>query len=526
MDDSIYPTMDHDALFTGGASGKGGGGSTFGGSSTMGGGTHATSDTHDATTRGGVGVTSTAGGHNLSTLGMGGGGGRSYFGGTSSDMDLRTVVKATQAISSEIELSKLLHTLMTILIRNAGAEQGILLSRETAIHHAKRTEQQQQNPSEQAGLATIEESGEGGPDPSASPNAAQSPKAAAGDEQQPQQAAQARAKQLDLDARVRRRAREAEEGFSSSSDEDEDDHVGPLANAAGSTSSNAGSVSSTRVARSGVAGKLADDKRRPLGLGGSSNDDDDELGAWMVEATAAVDGGEVKVSTGQANTSGVATPGMATASGASPSVPVVGTSLAAGGLLTSAQSRALYPLSIFNFVVHTKKSVILSDAFSDRRFGRDPYIVSRKTKSLLCMPLIHRDKLVSVIFLENNMSPATFSSERLVVCRLLTQQAAISIDNARLYAQQALTNQTLELHVKLRTKQLEEAMRDAHEANKAKSSFLTNSQSHTHAACGLNNLHTHAHHFLSCCLFLSSTRLLSLSVFCSFVQCRMKFERP
>ena len=370
--------------------------------------------------------------------------GRSYFSSNSSDMDLRTVVKATQAISSEIVLSKLLHTLMNILIRNAGAEQGILLSRETAINHQRRSEQAL----EQAGLATILE------DPSRTAKS-----------------------KVDRAKRIQQRKDDREAGYSSSSD-DEDE---PDLDRRSGTDTGTSSGSSSDEGRS-----TKPRKRTPSSLGaGESNqyqDEDDDPGAWMVEASAAVDGAEVKVSFTKAPSSsmhGAATntaedrPGSG--NGDTPADGVVARS--PQPLLTLAQSRSLYPASILNFVSHTRKSVILSDAYNDRRFGRDPYIVSRKTKSLLCMPLIHRDKLVSVIFLENNMSPATFSSERLVVCRLLTQQAAISIDNARLYAQQALTNQTLELNVQQRTRQLQEAMKEANEANKAKSSFLTKSVS-------------------------------------------------
>ena len=46
---------------------------------------------------------------------------------SSSSLDLATVIKASQAISSEIVLDKLLATLMKILIENAGAQKGVLI---------------------------------------------------------------------------------------------------------------------------------------------------------------------------------------------------------------------------------------------------------------------------------------------------------------------------------------------------------------------------------------------------------------
>jgi len=42
-------------------------------------------------------------------------------------MDVTTVVKASQAVSSEIELPRLIETLMGIALQNAGADRGLLI---------------------------------------------------------------------------------------------------------------------------------------------------------------------------------------------------------------------------------------------------------------------------------------------------------------------------------------------------------------------------------------------------------------
>ena len=42
-------------------------------------------------------------------------------------LDAATVVKASQAVSSEIVLSKLIERLMTIMLENAGADRGLLI---------------------------------------------------------------------------------------------------------------------------------------------------------------------------------------------------------------------------------------------------------------------------------------------------------------------------------------------------------------------------------------------------------------
>ena len=56
------------------------------------------------------------------------------------DFDLRTVIKATQAISREIKLSRLLSTLLDILLRSCGAERAILFTNRRAKNDADRSE--------------------------------------------------------------------------------------------------------------------------------------------------------------------------------------------------------------------------------------------------------------------------------------------------------------------------------------------------------------------------------------------------
>jgi len=130
-----------------------------------------------------------------------------------------------------------------------------------------------------------------------------------------------------------------------------------------------------------------------------------------------------------------------------------------------------YPRSILNFVLHSQKSVILADASTDKVFGQDPSIVAKRPRSLMCLPLLLRSELVSVLYLEHPTVPAVFTRDRLLLCRLITQQALISIETAKLY-------QTLETKVAERTAQLHEASQRAEDASQAKSLFLANVSVH------------------------------------------------
>ncbi|MEW6494941.1 MAG: adenylate/guanylate cyclase domain-containing protein, partial [Cyanobacteriota bacterium] len=91
------------------------------------------------------------------------------------------------------------------------------------------------------------------------------------------------------------------------------------------------------------------------------------------------------------------------------------------------------PLTIINYVARTRESVVLNDATGVKKFTNDSYIQRNKPKSILCAPLIHQGHITGIIYLENNLTTGAFTPARLEMVNLLSTQAAISIENARLY---------------------------------------------------------------------------------------------
>lgn len=111
--------------------------------------------------------------------------------------------------------------------------------------------------------------------------------------------------------------------------------------------------------------------------------------------------------------------------------------------------------AIVNYVARLKQNVILDDACHQGNFTNDPYIVATQAKSILCTPLINQGQLSGILYLENNLTTNAFTSDRVELLRTLSAQAAISIENARLYQQLENYNQTLEQQVAERTEQLQ-----------------------------------------------------------------------
>ncbi|WP_205127616.1 AAA family ATPase [Okeania hirsuta] len=111
----------------------------------------------------------------------------------------------------------------------------------------------------------------------------------------------------------------------------------------------------------------------------------------------------------------------------------------------------ILPTTIINYVIRTKENIVLNDAAHEGQFINDPYIIATKSKSILCTPLINQGQLSGIVYLENNLTTDTFTSERVELLNILSAQAAISIDNSRLY-------QTLEQRVEERTKELSQTL--------------------------------------------------------------------
>ncbi|MEG4119800.1 AAA family ATPase [Microcoleus sp. N9_B4] len=95
-------------------------------------------------------------------------------------------------------------------------------------------------------------------------------------------------------------------------------------------------------------------------------------------------------------------------------------------------------------VKHDRQTVVLLDATAERTLINDPYIMRQQPKSILCSPILHQGKLMGILYLENNLVTGAFTSDRVELLNLLCAQAAISIENARLYERSQNYAQQLE----------------------------------------------------------------------------------
>ncbi|AFZ58766.1 AAA family ATPase [Anabaena cylindrica FACHB-243] len=98
------------------------------------------------------------------------------------------------------------------------------------------------------------------------------------------------------------------------------------------------------------------------------------------------------------------------------------------------------PKKIINYVKNTQETVIIDNCQTDIPGVIGKYMLQYQPQSVLCTPIIKQGHLLGIIYLENKLTRGVFSNERLQIIKLLSSQAAISLENSQLYqqAQEAL----------------------------------------------------------------------------------------
>ena len=115
-----------------------------------------------------------------------------------------------------------------------------------------------------------------------------------------------------------------------------------------------------------------------------------------------------------------------------------------GNIEVTLRNSALTPPELIEPVLHTavrtRESVILDDASAQIPFSADGQPRQKSARSVLCLPLVKQTKLVGALYLENNLAPRVFTSAKLAVLEVLASQAAISLENVRLYDELRMEN--------------------------------------------------------------------------------------
>ncbi|MEG4116983.1 AAA family ATPase [Microcoleus sp. N9_B4] len=92
------------------------------------------------------------------------------------------------------------------------------------------------------------------------------------------------------------------------------------------------------------------------------------------------------------------------------------------------------PVKLIQYVKNTLAAVVIDHAKTDLPVI-DDYLDHHQPESLLGLPILNQGNLVGILYLENRITSGVFSRDRLLVLNFLSSQAAIALENARLYHQ-------------------------------------------------------------------------------------------
>ncbi|WP_224245601.1 trifunctional serine/threonine-protein kinase/ATP-binding protein/sensor histidine kinase [Hyalangium gracile] len=132
--------------------------------------------------------------------------------------------------------------------------------------------------------------------------------------------------------------------------------------------------------------------------------------------------------------------------------------------LSEQEAAQVLPWTLIAYVQRTHEHVLMGDASRPHGFPADPYLERSGVRSVLCVPMMRQERCAGVMYLENSLVSGAFTPARLSMMQHLASQAAISIENAELYAEvrraeEALrrANDELERRVEARTHELKQA---------------------------------------------------------------------
>jgi Nif-specific regulatory protein len=91
------------------------------------------------------------------------------------------------------------------------------------------------------------------------------------------------------------------------------------------------------------------------------------------------------------------------------------------------------PQSIVKEVIQSGQSVISADARADERFVDSESVIAENIMSILCVPLVIRERIAGAIYVDHREARHLFSQRDLTFIEAFADQAAIAIANARLY---------------------------------------------------------------------------------------------
>jgi GAF domain-containing protein len=97
------------------------------------------------------------------------------------------------------------------------------------------------------------------------------------------------------------------------------------------------------------------------------------------------------------------------------------------------ENNSTVPIRLIQYIKNTSETVVINNLTTDLPGIIDDYLYQYQPKSILSLPILNQGNLVGILYLENSLVSNVFTSDRLLALNVLATQAAISLENTRLY---------------------------------------------------------------------------------------------
>ncbi|NOQ36264.1 MAG: AAA family ATPase [Methylococcaceae bacterium] len=128
-------------------------------------------------------------------------------------------------------------------------------------------------------------------------------------------------------------------------------------------------------------------------------------------------------------------------------------------------------MAIVNYVHRTAEMVVLENASKESDFITDEVVIKQQLKSVLCLPLVKQQKVLGVLYLENNLIASVFSQQHIELTKLLTAQAAIALENTLLVEEMKLNHQQIQQFNEELEHRVEKRTEELHKVNEELKNF-------------------------------------------------------
>ena len=103
------------------------------------------------------------------------------------------------------------------------------------------------------------------------------------------------------------------------------------------------------------------------------------------------------------------------------------------GTSVTSSERPQISMSVVSDVMNTGESLLADNAYQDERLASNQSIINFTLRSVLCVPLQHKDETIGVVYVDNRLFSGIFTEREETLLMAFANTAAVAIANARMY---------------------------------------------------------------------------------------------